>query len=104
MCGFWYGTRSGPEIPGLGWFVWMPATGLGQLGSHQFARPDRCMRAGTRIVRRMKASSRTAAARPRPNSPMTCWPMRMNALNTQIMIVAAAMMTRPVVACPVRTA
>jgi hypothetical protein len=35
---------------------------------------------------------------------MTCWPDRMKALNTKIMMVAAAMMTRPVVAWPVRTA
>ena len=35
---------------------------------------------------------------------MTCWPDRTNALNTKIMMVAAAMMTRPVVAWPVRTA
>src|ERR1039458_734096 len=75
-----------------------------QPGSHQFARPGRCMRAGTRMVRRMKASSRTAAARPRPHSPIACWPVRMKALNTQIMMVAAAMMTRPVVAWPVVTA
>jgi len=35
-----------------------------QPGSHQFARPDRWMMAGTRRVRRRKASRRTAAARP----------------------------------------
>jgi len=44
-----------------------------QPGSHQLARPDRCMTAGTRRVRRKKASSKTAAARPIPISPMDCW-------------------------------
>ena len=35
------------------------------------ARPITCMRAGTRTVRTMSASSRTATARPRPKSLST---------------------------------
>ena len=40
------------------------ARGRGALGSHQLRAPIRCITAGTRIVRRMNASSRTAIARP----------------------------------------
>ena len=84
-----------PALPSArlaGWRVRWTGAGVArssQPGSHQFARPDRCIRAGTRRVRRMKASSRTAAAMPRPISPTTCWPERMNAPNTRIMMVAA---------------
>jgi DNA-binding NarL/FixJ family response regulator len=39
-----------------------------------------------------------------PNSATSRWPMNENVRNTQIMIVAAAVMTRPVSVCPVRTA
>jgi hypothetical protein len=52
----------------------------------------------------MNASSATAAASPMPNSATSRWPMNENVTNTQIMIVAAAVMTRPVSVCPVRTA
>jgi len=43
-------------------------------GSHQFARPKRCMTDGTSTVHRMKASRKTAAASPMPNSAITRWP------------------------------
>ena len=52
----------------------------------------------------MNASSATAAASPMPNSAMSRWPRSENVTNTQIMIVAAAVMTRPVSVSPVRTA
>ena len=45
-----------------------------------------------------------AAANPRPTSLMTIWPPKMNDRNTRIMISAAAVMTRPVSACPTVTA
>ena len=57
-----------------------------------------CISAGTSTVRITKASIRTAAASPIPNSAMTRWPPNTNAMKTQIMIVAAAVMTRPVLA------
>ena len=66
--------------------------------------PNRCIAAGTSTVRRMNASSATAAASPMPNPATSRWPMNENVRITQIMIVAAAVMTRPVSACPVRTA
>ena len=70
-------------------------------GSHQLALPKRCIKDGTSTVRRMKASMKTATARPMPNSAMTRCPPNTNATNTPIMIAAAAVITRPVVACPV---
>ena len=60
--------------------------------------------AGTSTVRRMNASSATAAASPMPNSATSREPMNENIRNTQIMIVAAAVMTRAVSTCPARTA
>ena len=48
----------------------------------------------------MKASRKTATARPMPNSAITRWPPKTKATNTLIMIAAAAVITRPVVACP----
>ena len=62
------------------------------------------MAAGTSTVRRTNASRATAAASPMPNSAMTRWPPNENARNTQIMIVAAAVMTRAVSVWPVRMA
>ena len=47
-----------------------------------------------------KASTKMAAAKPRPTSLMTIWPPKMNDRNTRIMISAAAVMTRPVSAWP----
>jgi len=52
---------------------------------------------------RTNASRNTAPARPTPNSLITRWPWKMNEPKTRIMIVAAAVMTRPVSACPIRT-
>jgi hypothetical protein len=43
-------------------------------------------------------------ARPMPISPMFCWPGTVKALNTRIMMMVSAEMTRPLVAWPVRTA
>ena len=44
----------------------------------------------------MNASSATATASPMPNSAASCCPMNENVRNTQIMIVAAAVMPRAV--------
>jgi len=63
-----------------------------------------CIAAGTSTARRMNASSATAAASPMPNSATSRWPRNENVRNTQIMIVAAAVMTRAVSTWPVRTA
>jgi hypothetical protein len=62
------------------------SSGPGWPGSDQFALPDICMTAGTRIVRRMNASSATAAARPTPNSATFRLSVSENAANTQVMI------------------
>ena len=62
-----------------------------------------CITAGTSIVRRMNASRNTALARPMPNSAITRCPASRNEPNTKIMIVAAAVITRPVAAWPMRT-
>jgi len=73
-------------------------------GNHQLASPSSSMVAGTRIMRTSVASTRTAVARPMPNtlrmrrSPSTKLP------NTQTMIAAAAVMTRAVAARPSATA
>ena len=72
-------------------------------GSHQLAFLKRCIIDGTSTVRNTKASSSTAPASPMPNSAITRWPPKTNARNTLIMIAAAAVMTRPVVACPTMT-
>ena len=58
---------------------------------------------GTSTVRRMNASRKTALARPMPNSAITRCPASRNEPKTQIMIVAAAVITRPVAAWPMRT-
>ena len=62
-----------------------------------------CITAGTSTVRRMNASRKTALASPMPNSAITRWPASRKEPNTKIMIVAAAVITRPVAAWPVRT-
>ena len=68
------------------------------------SRPTTCMSAGTSRQRMISASSRTAIARPRPNSLITRSGPSANEPKTTIMISAAAVMTRPVVATPLRTA
>ena len=62
------------------------------------------MTAGTRTVRTTSASSRMADASPTPNSAMIRWPPKTKAMKTQIMMIAAAVMTRPVAAWPRLTA
>lgn len=74
-----------------------------QAGSHQLALPNRCMDAGTRMVRRTKASRATAADRPMPNSAIVRWPPKTKAMKTQTMMAEAAVMTRAVSTWPTRT-
>ena len=64
---------------------------------------DQVHHRGHEHVRRMNASRNTALARPMPNSAITRWPASRNEPKTKIMIVAAAVITRPVAACPIRT-
>ncbi len=60
--------------------------------------------AGTMRLRPISASSRTAMARPDPNSLITRSPPRMNEAKTRTMIAAAAVIVRPVTASPWPTA
>jgi hypothetical protein len=53
----------------------MRETAVQPAGSHQLASPNRCIAPGTSTVRRMNASSATAAASPMPNSAMSREPM-----------------------------
>jgi hypothetical protein len=62
------------------------------------------MSAGTRTVRTTKASTKIAAARPTPNCRMMMLSTSRNDTNTRIMMLAAAVITRPVTAWPVVTA
>lgn len=73
-------------------------------GSHQLESPSRCIAAGTSAVRRMNASSATAAARPTPAIAAPESPLSTKARKTQTMIRAAELMTRLVSARPTRTA
>src|SRR3569833_1102574 len=87
---------------------WVPTAGAGasietrgvflssQAGYHLLAGPSRCMIAGTSIGRTMKASRRTAPARPRPSSLITSPSPRTNPPNTVIMMRPAAVMIPPV--------
>ena len=62
------------------------------------------MIAGTSRHRTIVASTATAAAIPSPNCLMFGSPLRRKAQNTDTMISAAEVMTRPVVAKPSTTA
>ena len=62
------------------------------------------MIAGTRTLRITNASIATADAKATPNSLIVRLPPSANEPNTQIMIVAAAVITRPVEARPWTTA
>ncbi len=62
------------------------------------------MSAGTRRVRRTKASRATAAASAMPNIATTRSPESTNARKTEIMMTAAELITRLVSARPTRTA
>ena len=62
------------------------------------------MIAGTSAVRMTNASRNTATARPMPNSLTVRSSPSANEANTQTMIVAAAVITRPVLARPLATA
>jgi len=69
------------------------------------APPSSSIVAGTRTIRTSVASTRTAVARPRPNSFSTrIGSLMMKDPNTQTMIAAAAVITRAVAASPSGTA
>jgi alkanesulfonate monooxygenase SsuD/methylene tetrahydromethanopterin reductase-like flavin-dependent oxidoreductase (luciferase family) len=70
----------------------------------QFAGPIRCIAAGTKTERMMNASMRTEKARPKPNSFKTASSEMMKDPNTRIMIMAAATITRPLLAWPISMA
>ena len=71
-----------------------------QAGMRQVASPRRLSVAGSSRQRTISASRKTALARLRPNSLITRSSPSMNDRNTQIMITAAALITRPVSAMP----
>ena len=73
-------------------------------GNHQFALPISSISDGTSAVRMTTASTKIAAASPRPNSLMIRSPPRMNEPKTTIMMAAAAVIVPPVAASPRRTA
>src|SRR5579872_4832551 len=69
-----------------------------QRGNHQFDRPVSCRTAGVATMRTSVASSRTAIAMPSPMTRSTRRSPRTNAAKTQIMMAAAEVMIRPVLA------
>jgi hypothetical protein len=73
-------------------------------GNHQFARPISWNTAGVTTMRTSVASSSTATAMPSPMTRSTRRSPSTNAVNTQIMMAAADVMTRPVLAMPPATA
>ena len=73
-------------------------------GNHQFARPVGCSTAGVATMRTNVASSRTATATPSPMTRSTRRSPRTNAAKTQIMMAAAEVMIRPVLASALATA
>ena len=75
-----------------------------QRGSHQQASPNRVMIAGTSMQRTIVASIAIATASPTPNCLTTTLPLSTKLANTQTMISAAEVITRPVVARPSTTA
>ena len=72
-----------------------------QRGSHQLALPNFTMTAGTSRQRTMVASIAMATAKPMPNSLTVGSPLSTKLVNTQTMISAAEVITRPVDAEPV---
>ncbi len=75
-----------------------------QAGSHQAALPISTMTAGTSRQRTRVASMAMATAKPTPNCFTVGSPLRMKLVNTQTMISAAEVITRPVEARPSMTA
>ena len=97
----WPGPRSRPRDPRSG-----SAAG-GRRASAAASRslgPSSSSTAGSSTQRTTIASRNTAAARPKPNSLIARSSPSMNDRNTQIMIAAAALITRPVKAIPSATA
>jgi len=70
----------------------------------QLVLPITRIRAGTSAIRTISASRSTAPARPRPNILITTCPPSTNEANTSTMIVAAAVIVRPVACRPRVTA
>ena len=77
---------------------------MGQTGNHQFARPVSCSTAGVATMRTSVASSSTATAMPNPMTRSTRRSPRTKAAKTQIMMAAAELLIRPVLARPLATA
>src|SRR5215471_9728422 len=75
-----------------------------QRGRYQLALPRLAMRAGTSRQRTTVASRITATARPMPNCLTVGSPLSTKLPNTNTMIVAAAVITRPLVTSPETTA
>jgi hypothetical protein len=73
-------------------------------GSHQLLRPSSRITAGTSSIRTTVASTRIAADMPIPKDFMVTSSSAISAAKTTIMMVAAAVITRPVPARPVRMA
>ncbi len=71
-----------------------------QPGSHQLASPISVIVAGTRIIRTIVASMRIAVARPSPIILTAGSSPRTKPRNTEIMIRAAEVITRAVLAMP----
>jgi hypothetical protein len=73
-------------------------------GSHQFALPSSSIVAGTSMSRTIVASTNTATARPSPIIFTVGSGLVTNERNTAIMINAAEVITRAVLARPIATA
>ena len=73
-------------------------------GSHQFAVPISFIVAGTNTIRMMVASTKIAVASPSPIILVTGSSLNTNPRNTEIMMSAADVMTRAVLAMPWMTA
>jgi len=69
-------------------------------GIHQLALPTSFMIAGTRTIRTIVASTRIAVAKPRPNILVRGSSSKTKPRKTEIMIRAADVITRPVLAIP----
>ena len=66
-----------------------------RLGIHQARLPSSTITAGTMVMRTMNASASTPKASDRPIDLVIGLGARMNAANTAVMMIAAAVTTRP---------
>src|SRR5208283_1515821 len=86
--------RAGPSIERCG------NTRSSQEGRNQLRLPHRPMTAGSKVIRTRSTSTKTATARPTPNSAVTRWPDSPKLANTHAMMPAAVRMTGPVSLIP----